>query len=722
MNLGVLDKLVTLAGELVLTRNQLTRSVGVDDAKTTAATQRLDLITTQLEDVIISTRMQSIDLVFHKFRRLVRDLSKSLGKKVELILQGEDVELDKTIIEAINDPLTHLVRNSLDHGIELPRERVEAGKPAQGMLRLSAYNKAGHVIIEIEDDGRGIDPQKVKARALAQGLYTANQLDAMSDQALVRLIFKPGFSMATNVTELSGRGVGMDVVNSNLTRLGGVVNVESIVGRGTVMRVKLPLTLAIIPCVLVSEDGEFFAIPQFNLIEFHRIPPREIKSRIKKLGDAHVMRLRGKLLPLLHLRDVLGIETTTSTPKSNVEAPDRHAPIADTRVDDLENPALVETERRKHPDPDQDGHRAAHIVIVAAGNFHFGLIVDRLQDSLEVVVKPLGRHLRDCHAYAGATILGDGRSALILDVTGISKSLKSDNAAHTTTQADTGVAKVEKQQDSMTVLVVENAENERFAIPLGLVERVERIRKSQIQVRAGKKTMTYQGKNLLLLSVEDVVDVPPRKDTEEVYTVVFRIRDREVGLLVSDLIEILDSKEETDVTTHTQNGIFGSMLIDGKATLLLDIQGIAATAIPNLKVTATPTTQTADKRRHTVLLVEDSKFFLGMISGFIEEAGHTALTAEDGLAAIEVLEREAGNVDLVLTDIMMPRLDGFAMTERIRSDPRFQNIPVIAVTSVIGTDARQRAREVGIDQYLNKLDREQIMERCNHYLKHGRAA
>lgn len=733
VKLELLDKLMTLAGELVLTRNQLVQSVGVesetDMAKMIEATQRIDLVTTELQDAIMSTRMQSIGIVFHRFRRLVRDVTENLGKNVDLVLEGEDVELDKTIIEMIGDPLTHLVRNSLDHGIETPDDRQTNGKPRTGTLRLSAYHKAGNVIIEIEDDGKGIDPKQIKKKAHSQGLYTMDQLNAMSDQALVKLIFKPGFSLAQQVTDLSGRGVGMDVVHSNLSKLGGVVDVESMVGQGTIIRVKLPLTLAIIPCLLVTEEGERFAIPQANLVELHRIRAADVRHKIERLGDAHVMRLRGELLPLIRLRDVLGM-AGRSFREGQQRLADQRVALSDRRSE--EGAAERHPERRWLDDRRLSSNTAVNVAIVAAGDFHFGLILESLQDSSEIVVKPLGRHFRNCSCYAGATILGNGRTALILDVIGISKAVRSDETTDAAAkEAEAARAQMAEKRDSMTVLLVNSGLEEQYAIPLGLVERIERITKDQIVYIAGKRTMTYRDRSLLLFTVDDQAAVSELAETDKPYVIIYSVGGREVGLLVSNLVDIIDSTSEVDAVTHRQQGIYGSTLIDGDVTLLLDLHEIASVGLPQqiessmaqqVSLTAAPEVEVAavEEAQRTVLVVEDSRFFLSKIAGFVEEAGYQALTAMDGVAALDVLEQNIGTIDLVLTDIEMPRLDGFGFTQRMRGDSRFRDIPVIAVTSVMGEEAEQRGRDVGIDEYIIKLDREMIMDRAEHFLANGR--
>jgi two-component system chemotaxis sensor kinase CheA len=688
----------------------------VDDATLAETTGRIDHITTELQDAIMSTRMQSIGIVFHKFRRVVRDMSKILGKDVRLNLEGEDVELDRNIIEAINDPLTHLVRNAMDHGIETPAERKAAGKPSFGTLRLSAFHKAGHVILEIEDDGKGIDPQRIKRKALSMGILSSEQLDAMSDQALVKLIFRPGFSTATEVTEVSGRGVGMDVVNFNLSRLGGVVDVETNVGRGTRVTVKLPLTLAIIPCLLVSEERENFAIPQANLVELHRIPARDVKRRIEQIGNASVMRLRGSLLPLARLRDVLKMEVSTFRAAQGRQE-DRRLNLVDRRGGlDVEE---IEAERRGNADDRRVfAQSAVNIAIVAAGDFHFGLIVESLQDSAEIVVKPLGRHMHECREYAGATILGNGEAALILDVVGISKLIRPDEATEAKIQEEVESTSGKGSTDVITLLLAQNAGEERFAVPLGLVERIERIHRSQIEQVAGLRTMKYRGRSLLLFSMDDVAKVSPLPDQESLFVIVYRLGAKEVGLLVANLLDIVDSDSEIDDVTFRQVGVFGSLIIDNSVTLLVDLQGLGLHLVPRLAGSVGDKSRQSSSR--AVLVVEDSAFFRDKIREFFEEEGHRVLTAEDGVEGMSQLEQHRGEIGLVVTDIEMPHMDGFEMTRRIRMTDR--GLPIIAVTSVSGEEAESRGRSVGIDEYLIKLDRNLILERSRDLLRGGRNA
>jgi len=693
VNVKVIDQLMALAGELVLARNQLLQGVS-SGCMTSIETisQRMDLVTTDLQDAIMATRMQSIGMVFGKFRRTVRDLSRSLGKHVNLVLDGEEVELDKTIIEAINDPLIHLVRNALDHGIETPEERALTGKPAAGTLKLSALHKAGQIVIEITDDGAGIDPEKVRRKAADLGLYTPAQLDEMSDHSLIQLIFRPGFSTAAEVSDLSGRGVGMDVVHSNLSRLSGAIDVETSKGKGTTVRITLPLTLAIIPALLVAAEGEQFAIPQHNLVELVRLPNDEAAKRIEQIGDARVLRLRGNLLPLVDLRAVLNKSTDSAEP--------------------------AETERD-----------AFYIAVVAAGEFQYGLIVEKLLDSAEIVVKPLGKHLRECCVYAGATILGTGRVALILDILGISQEIRTSAQKAVESVRDAlGRADSERDDDIQSLLVVENRPGEQLAIPLGLVGRIERIHCSRIETIGGQSVMKYRGGSLQLLDVEEVVPVQPREETEYPYVIQFRTRDRNVGLVVSRIVDITRTEAELDRVTHTQRGLLGSLIVGDTITLVIDPQEIAASVLypadEREKNGASERTDTGAQEANTnsknILVVEDSPFFLDQITSLIVEAGYCALPAKNGIEALEILKSHASGVDLVLTDIEMPELDGFGLAEQIRRDQRYGTIPIIAVTSLLDSESRAKGKAAGVDEYLVKLDKEQVLERCAHYLDSNR--
>ncbi len=684
VHVKLLDSLMTLAGELVLTRNQLLRAVASGDTPAIeATTQRVDLVTSELQEAIMSTRLQPLGHVFHKFQRVVRDLAQELGKEVALVVEGEEVELDKAVLEAIGDPLTHLVRNGIDHGIERPQVRQQAGKPIQATLKLSAWHEAGQVIIEVTDDGAGIDPRTIKDKALRMGLRERAQLDAMSDKELVNLIFLPGFSTAQQVTDISGRGVGMDVVHTNLTKLGGTIEIESQVGRGTTFRIKLPLTLAIIPCLLVAVADECYAVPQVNLVELIRVPAAQAADRLEYIGAALVMRRRGSLLPIVYLRDLLG---------------------------------------HRAPTPEQGSAGAVHILVVAAGDLHYGLIVDALLDSEEIVVKPLGQHLQGCRSYAGATILGDGRVALILDVMGIRTMMHLAEVKATPGAERQHAAQYDQtRQDVQSLLLVRNAPHEQFAIPLSLISRIERISAHAIESSGGRRYMQYRGGTLRLLAIEEVAHVTPREETETLSVIVFTTGGREVGLMVSSILDVLEAEVTFDSMTFRQPGILGSAVLMGRTTLLVDLFGLVAAALPDW-VVKPERVVTQLGTQPTVLIVEDSHFFLHHIKNFVEAAGYQVCTAMDGLEALQVLEKYGAKINLVLTDIEMPNLDGLGLTERIRHDPRFASLPVLAVTSVCGEAAEKRGLAAGVDAYLIKLDQEKLLVSIAHYMTCGRAA
>ncbi|MGE3540084.1 MAG: chemotaxis protein CheW [Candidatus Tectimicrobiota bacterium] len=686
VHVKLLDRLMILAGELVLTRNQLLRTVASHDTPAIeATTQRVDLLTSELQEAIMSTRMQPLGNVFSKFQRLVRDLSKDLGKDISLLIQGEEVELDKAVIEAIGDPLTHLVRNGVDHGIELPAVRRQAGKPSQAALRLSARHEAGQVIIEVADDGAGIDPQKIRDKALSMGLHDRAHLEAMTDKEVIKLIFAPGFSTAKQLTDISGRGVGMDVVHTNLTKLGGTIDIDSQVGVGTTFRIKLPLTLAIIPCLLVSVAGERYAIPQVNLVELVRVPATQVAERVERIGAAMVMRRRGSLLPLVRLRDVIT----------------QHGAAAQMAATDSPPEAL-------------------NILVVAAGDLHYGLIVDHLLDSEEIVVKPLGRHLQGCKIYAGATIQGDGRVALILDIMGLRTMLNLTEVKETTyTEMSQNAQRAQNLQDFQTLLLVRNAPEEQFAIPLSLVSRIEKVATAAVETSGGCRHMQYRGGTLRLLAMEDALPVKSREESASLSVIVFATGGREVGLMVSSIIDVLESEVAFDDYTFRQPGILGSAILMGHTTLLVDLFGLVSKVLPEWVMKPQHAAMSIGQQP-TLLVVEDSNFFLHHIRAFVEEAGYRVITAMDGLQALDTLERHSEEIKLILTDIEMPNLDGLAMTERIRRDPRFAALPVIAVTSVAGEAAEKRGLDAGIDEYLIKLDQEKILTSVAHHLLHGR--
>ena len=720
VNVRVLDLLMVLAGEMVLVRNQLQQATLEEDARLIErATQRVDLITGELQDAVMATRMVSIRAVFHKFKRLVRDMAHDLGRRVRLELQGEDVELDRTLIESLGDPLTHLVRNAIDHGMESPEQRRAAGKPVVGTVRLSAAHKAGQVVIEVSDDGRGIDPERVAAKAMAAGIVTPAELAGMSPKGVLGLLFRPGFSMASRLTQFSGRGVGLDVVMSALSSLGSTVDLDSQPGRGCTVSIKLPLTLAILPSLLVQLEGQRFAIPQLNVLELHRVRAQDRSRRIERIGSLDVIRLRGQLLPVVHLREVLGLSEATWSPGPGDERlPDQRLALADRREPEPDTGGS-ELERRAGTDRRHSAASALKVAIVAAGDLHYGLVVDEFLDCAEIVVKPLGRHLSTCKIYAGATVLGDGRAALILDVAGISRTLGLSTRPELAVVRRRSKRAEEAAGEERTLLVLEGAPGERFALELAAVQRIVRAEQGQVRTIAGRRTLRYGAGAVPLFTLDDVASVAPLPPTPRPHVVMFDYAGREMGLMSVGIVDTVTTTATVDRLTHRQPGVSGSLVIDDHIVLLVDVDEVVATAVPAWAALPSerPASQDGGQR---ILVVDDSTFFRSQIALMFEEAGYTVETADDGAAALALLKEDPTRCDLVCTDIEMPELDGFELVERMRAVPELVRIPVVAVTTLMGAEYLERSRSVGIDVYAIKLDRSLVLQHCKDLLSTGR--
>lgn len=734
VNVSLLDSLMTLAGELVLSRNQLLQTIGTDDYRNAEAVgQRIDLITSELQEAIMLTRMQPIGNVFNKFPRVVRDLSKKLNKKLDLTIVGKDVELDKTIIEAINDPLTHLIRNSVDHGIEMPAERKRVGKSESGIVILKAYHEAGQVVIEIRDDGKGIDGDALAASAVNKGLLTADQIKVMSEKEKVNLIFLPGFSTAEKVTDVSGRGVGMDVVKTNLDQLGGHVDIISEIGRGTTISIKLPLTLAIIPCQIIMTGGERYAIPQVNLEELLRIPATQVKERVERVGDAEVVRLRGNLLPLIRLSDVIGLERTYWDDKEQDFKEDRRELISDRRSKASPLFGTSEKSQKNRGETPQNSHRsvidrryaaasALNIVVVSTGSMKYGLVVDRLLDSEEIVIKPLGRHLQQCKGYAGATIMGDGRIALILDVANLARmsNLTSLDGSDRASELALSVEEaIRAKKDKQALLIFRSSETEQFAVPLNQVERIEKIKAKDIEQLGGKRVMKYRGGSLSLIRMDDVAMVQPLADYDNLLVIVFHVAKRNVGLLAIGPIDAIEISADIDDVTLKQPGIMGSAIIDTHTTLLVNIYEMVQSLFPDWieEMEIFDAGGHGDGPAPTILLAEDSNFFRNQVKSYMVEAGYDVLEGEDGQIAWELLQQNRDIVSMVITDIEMPNMDGFQFTKIIRSDPRFAGLPVIALTTLAAEEDVAKGIAVGVNEYHLKLDKEKLMTSVHHFMK-----
>ncbi len=553
----LLDRLMNLVGELVLARNQLLQfSNSTQDPGFQAVSQRMNLIATELQGEVMKTRMQPIGNIWNKFPRTVRDLALSCGKEVRLVMEGQDTELDRTIIEAIKDPLTHLVRNSMDHGIEGPEARQRAGKDPTGTLKLRAFHEGGQVNIEISDDGAGLNGDRIRQKAVERGLISTQQAAAMPDRDVFNLIFLPGFSTAEKITNVSGRGVGMDVVKTNVEKIGGSVDVQSTAGRGTTVRVRIPLTLAIIPALLVTCGGERFAIPQVSLSELVRLGGEENGKGIELVHGAPVYRLRGRLLPLVYLDRELGIVSNSASEPGNGAS------------------RATST------------NMVVNIVVLQAEDRQFGLIVDEISDTQEIVVKPLGKQLKGISAFSGATIMGDGRVALILDVPGLAQRAQVLAEAHDAARDENLVeAGGEGLRDEHTLLLAENGLEGRVAIPLSMVARLEEFPRTVVERSGSQEVMQYRGQIIPLVRLSEII--PASRDPEmmsnagSIQVVVYSEDGHTVGLIVDHIVDIVEERAMVEPLSP-RPGIVGSFVTQSHVTDLLDMPAIIRAAVPGL--------------------------------------------------------------------------------------------------------------------------------------------
>jgi two-component system chemotaxis sensor kinase CheA len=735
VNVNLLENLMNLAGEMVLSRNQLQNAIQRGDMQSIkTSSQRVSLTTSELQETIMLTRMQPIGNILNKFPRVVRDLGNERNKEIILEIYGKDVEIDKSLLEGLSEPLTHMVRNAVDHGIETQAQRSAAGKNRAGRITLRAYHAAGQVVVEISDDGRGIDTQKVAGAALKKGLITEEKLKLMSEGEKRALIFMAGLSTAEKVTDVSGRGVGMDVVKTNLDHLGGKVDIETEPGKGTTFRISLPLTLAIIPSLLVSVNQEKFAIPQMNISELIHVSAAQAKTRLEVIGDAEVLVLREKLIPLLRLADVLGTGKSFVDPLSAELQPDRRTKLSDRRskhTDPFESvivstdatQELLDQERRTSSE--RRFHTASNleIVVIDTGTMEYGLVVDELHDTFEIVVRPLGQHLNKCSQYTGASVLGDGRVALILDVSGLAASTRLNSLTGSTRARQLEAEKkqaTESQKDLVTLLLFHNAPDENCAVPLEMVERIEHIDRSQIESAGNRRTMQYRGGSLPLLSLKDTAQVGDIDDAAELVVIVMNLSGRSVGLLAAQPVDVIDTVMALDTSTHRQKGISGSGIIGKHTTLLIDVDEIGEAVLGITK--PVPLSQQVEPQQTdlkvelpkqstiTILLAEDSSFFRSQVSKYLEGDGYRVLTAEDGKVGLDLLRQHAAEVNLVVTDIEMPIMNGLELTRSIRADPALTNLPIIALTTLADEADIAAGKIAGVTAYEVKLDKERLLQ------------
>ncbi|MFC7292156.1 chemotaxis protein CheW [Hirschia litorea] len=600
----VLEDLMTMVSELVLTRNQLMQMVrGLDDSEFKAPLQRLSAITAELQEGVMKTRMQPIGTAWKKLPRIVRDACQDLNKKIDLVLDGESTELDRQVLELIKDPLTHMIRNSCDHGVETPEARKSNGKPETGTIHLRAYHEGGHIIIEVADDGAGLNTQRIKEKAIEKEVVDAAEAANMTDAQIHRLIFAPGFSTAAKITNISGRGVGMDVVKTNIELIGGVIDLRAVEGEGTTFLIKIPLTLAIISALIVGVGEERFALPQLSVVELVRTG-NERDQRVERISNTQVLRLRDRLLPLVTLNQILG--------------------LGDGAGSDV---------------VDEDGN--AFVVVMQVGDTRFGLVVDEVFDTEEIVVKPLTNMLSGLRQYSGATILGDGSVIMILDPNGVAKEVSSIEGASQANAASKAEDNI--NDDRMSLLLFRAGGDEPMACPLSLVTRLEDLDASTFEHAQGHQVVQYRGKLMPLVHAAGSHMI---KSEGKQPILVFNQGDTVIGVAVDEILDIVHETVNYEMAEMTP-GVLGAAVLKGKTTQIIDVAHFLNEGQRDWAKLATSMKQ---KQRRRVLLVETHPFFQNMLSPLLKAAGYDVTLAPTEDKAIEILKSEA-SFDAVLADI-----------------------------------------------------------------------
>jgi two-component system, chemotaxis family, sensor kinase CheA len=668
-----LERLMTMVSELVLTRNQLLEIVRRhEESEFKGPLQRLSSVTAELQEGVMKTRMQPIGNAWQKFPRIVRDLATELGKHIDLEMLGAETELDRQVLDLIKDPLTHMVRNSADHGLERTEERRALGKPERGRIRLSAFHEGGHIIIQVSDDGRGLNTARIKAKAIAQGLVSDAEADKLSESQIHKIIFVPGFSTATQITSVSGRGVGLDVVRNNIDQIGGAIDVKSVVGEGVSFTLKIPLTLTIVAALIVEAAGDRFAIPQLSVIELVRARGGG-NHRIERIKDTSVLRLRDKLLPLARLTTLLGTDAAGGG-------------------------------------KDDEGF----IVVLQVGSQSFGVIVDAVFHTEEIVVKPMSTKLRHLAMFSGNTILGDGSVIMIVDPNGVARALGSTVTSQMAA-AESAEAKPAVSDTPATSLLVFRAGSAQLkAVPLALITRLEEIDARKIEMTTGRHIVQYRGHLMPLVRMNDDIRV---KDEGAQPLLVFSDGNRSMGLVVDEIVDIVAERLDIEVASNN-GGVLGSAIIKGQATEIIDVGHFLPLAFEDW---FRRKEQPANRAARSVLLIDDSPFFRNMLTPVLQAAGYQVTAVAAASEALALLQ-DGRTFDVAITDVDMPEMDGFQFAEALRADPRTGDLPVIALSSEVSAEAVERGRNVGFHDYVAKFDRQGLIAALKEQTEVGRAA
>jgi two-component system chemotaxis sensor kinase CheA len=667
VTVDVLEDLMTLVSELVLTRNQLLQLArNQENGAFTVPLQRLSHITSDLQEGVMKTRMQPIGNAWNKLPRLVRDLSHDMGKKIELTMLGAETELDRQVLELIKDPLTHMVRNSGDHGLETPAERRAAGKPETGTIVLNAFHEGGYIIMEISDDGRGLAVDRIRAKALSSGLATEPELAAMTDSQIQRFIFRAGLSTASTISAVSGRGVGMDVVKTNIEKIGGTIELKSTPGQGTTFTVKIPLTLAIVSALIVEAGKERFAIPQLSVVELVRAQRISGKnsndgagnSVIERINDTPVLRLRDRLLPLVSLTELLALGV------------------------------------------EDQAESAAHVVVAQVGAHMMGIIVDRVFDTEEIVVKPVAPILRHVTMFSGNTILGDGSVIMILDPNGIARA-SGVGAGSESKLIRASAVDAQTTADKTAMLLFRAGESQRMGVPLGLVARLEDIPRDKIEMSCGMPVTQYRGKLMPLIAIDGGID--QQKPTQPL--LVFAEGDRIMGLMVDEIIDVVEDRLDIELA-GVRPGLLGSAVIGGLATDVLDTGYWLMQAWQDW-FRGVPRQGSTVGQKH-ILLVDDSEFFRQLMMPTLGAAGFRVTAI--GSAAEALRLRDAGSkFDAIVSDIEMPEMDGIQFARAVRAGGPWAALPMLAMTAHSDMENARIGREAGFTDYVAKFEREALV-------------
>lgn len=683
---SILDNLMTLMGEMVLVRNQVVQYGNrTEDLEFSSMSKRLNVVTSEIQEEMMKTRMQPIGNVLEKFNRVVRDLSHDLQKKINLVIQGAETELDKSLLESVKDPLTHIVRNSCDHGIELPEIRKQSGKPETGTIVIKSYHEGGQVVIEITDDGKGLHKDQLIKKALEKGIINSAQSLTISDKEAFELIMAPGFSTAAQITNVSGRGVGMDVVRTNIEKIGGTVELSGKAGTGTSIKIKIPLTLAIVPALIVKCGSGTFAIPQVKIEELVRVAP-ESENKIELLHGAPVFRLRGDILPLVDLNKILKLQE----------------------------------EKISYQD------RILNIAILNAETFSFGVIVDEIQDTVDIVVKPLNRLLKSLQVYAGATILGDGTLSLIFDVMGLAKVTQIGQSKEKSSKADE--SKNAKMSEIQDLILFKLNSKTKHALALNYVQRLEEFDEKNVEYSGDQRVIRYRDNILPLLSINEQLGYEfNRKEKDSLAVIVIERAGKLYGLEVNEILDTFSTRIEIKEPIKKHLGIFGNINTDEELIVVVDPYDLITKAfqLENMDTKFDLSTEThaqsLAEKSGTILLVEDTVYFRKAIKAVLEKRGYTVLLAQDGQEALEILNKES-NIDLIVSDIEMPRMNGFQMAKEIRKHSTYSKIPMLAVSSKADKDYRREGMNSGFDMYLEKLKPEVLLAAISELWKEERKA